>query len=108
MAAFSLAQWRGRFSQSTADARNLRYRAALVLLKRSIRCSRRQIRAKSRWVRNGLFDLSFAMKLSISAELVYTFAAATQIIANLEASETDDQTILSESLDFQPPAHLLS
>jgi transglutaminase-like putative cysteine protease len=48
------------------------------------------------------------MKLSIKAELVYCFAEATQIIANLEASQTSDQTILSESLDVQPPVHLLS
>jgi transglutaminase-like putative cysteine protease len=48
------------------------------------------------------------MKLSIKAELVYTFAEATQIIANLEASQTSDQMILSESLDFQPAAQLLS
>jgi transglutaminase-like putative cysteine protease len=48
------------------------------------------------------------MKLSIKAELVYVFAEATQIIANLEASQTDDQIILSESLDIQPPARLLS
>ena len=41
------------------------------------------------------------MKLSIKAE-------ATQIIANLEASQTSDQTIISESLDVQPPVHLLS
>jgi Bacterial transglutaminase, N-terminal domain len=48
------------------------------------------------------------MKLSIKAELVYSFAEATQIIANLEASHTSDQLILSESLDIQPPARLLS
>jgi transglutaminase-like putative cysteine protease len=48
------------------------------------------------------------MKLSIKAELVYNFAQATQIIANLEASQTTDQTILSESLDVQPPAQILS
>jgi transglutaminase-like putative cysteine protease len=48
------------------------------------------------------------MKLSIKAELVYVFAEATQIIANLEASQTDDQMILSESLDIQPPVRLLS
>src|ERR1700727_2875281 len=48
------------------------------------------------------------MKLSIKADLVYVFAEATQIIANLEASQTDDQMILSESLDIQPPARLLS
>lgn len=48
------------------------------------------------------------MKLSIRAELVYDFAEATQVIANLEASQTSDQTIMSESLDVQPPARLLS
>jgi transglutaminase-like putative cysteine protease len=48
------------------------------------------------------------MKLSIKAELVYTFAQATQVIANIEASHTSDQTILSESFDIQPPAQLLS
>jgi transglutaminase-like putative cysteine protease len=48
------------------------------------------------------------MKLSIKAELVYTFAAATQIIANLQASQTSDQVILSESLDIQPPVQILS
>lgn len=48
------------------------------------------------------------MKLSIRAELVYNFAEATQVIANLEASQTSDQMILSESLDVQPPARLLS
>jgi len=47
------------------------------------------------------------MKLSIVAELVYTFVDATQIIACLEASHTADQTILSESLDVQPPNQLL-
>lgn len=35
------------------------------------------------------------MKLSIAAELVYTFAEATQVIACLEASHTADQTVLS-------------
>jgi transglutaminase-like putative cysteine protease len=48
------------------------------------------------------------MKLSIAAELVYSFAQATQIIANLEASQASDQTILSESLEVQPPTHILS
>ena len=47
------------------------------------------------------------MKLSINAELVYTFAEATQVIACLEASHTADQTVLSESLDVQPPVQLL-
>ena len=48
------------------------------------------------------------MKLSIEAELIYNFAEATQIIANIEASQTSDQVILSESLDIQPPARMLS
>jgi len=48
------------------------------------------------------------MKLSIEAELVYTFVGDTQVIANLEASRTSDQIILSESLDIQPPAEFLS
>jgi hypothetical protein len=48
------------------------------------------------------------MKLSIEAELVYNFANETQVIANLEASRTSDQLILSESLDIQPPAQILS
>jgi hypothetical protein len=46
------------------------------------------------------------VKLSIQAELAYTFEQATQIIANIEASHTNDQMILSESLDIQPPADL--
>ena len=48
------------------------------------------------------------MKLSIKAELVYNFANETQIIANLEASHTSDQVVLSELLDIRPPATLLS
>jgi transglutaminase-like putative cysteine protease len=48
------------------------------------------------------------MKLSIEAELVYNFANDTQIIANLEASRTSDQTILSEAPDFQPQTKVLS
>jgi hypothetical protein len=40
------------------------------------------------------------MKLSIEAELVYNFVGDTQAIANLEASRTSDQIILSESLDI--------
>ena len=48
------------------------------------------------------------MKLAIKAELVYTFAQATQVIANIEASHANDQTVLSESLDIQPPARLRS
>ena len=48
------------------------------------------------------------MKVSIKAELVYSFVEATQIIANIEASHSSDQTILSESLELQPPAKILS
>ena len=48
------------------------------------------------------------MKLSIKAELAYRFADATQIIANIEASHTSDQSVLSETFDFQPPAKVLS
>ena len=48
------------------------------------------------------------MKLSIEAELAYSFAEATQIIANIEASHTNDQMILSESLNFQPPTEIPS
>ena len=48
------------------------------------------------------------MKLSIKAELASSFASATQIIANIEASHTSDQSVLSETLDFQPPAKILS
>ena len=43
------------------------------------------------------------MKLSIDAELFYNFTHDTQVIADLEASRTTDQIILSESLDIQPP-----
>src|ERR1700737_56227 len=42
-----------------------------------------------------------AVKLSINAELAYNFANATQIIANIEASHTSDQSVLSERLDIQ-------
>jgi transglutaminase-like putative cysteine protease len=54
------------------------------------------------------------VKLSIKVELAYSFAEATQIIANMqiianiEASPTSDQLVLSGTLDFQPPAKLLS
>jgi transglutaminase-like putative cysteine protease len=48
------------------------------------------------------------MKLSIEAELAYTFANETQVIANLEASRTSDQIILSETLHIQPPTKFLS
>jgi transglutaminase-like putative cysteine protease len=48
------------------------------------------------------------MKVSIKAELVYSFVEATQVIANIEASHTGDQIILSEALELQPPAKILS
>ena len=48
------------------------------------------------------------MKLSIEAQLVYNFVNDTQVIANLEASRTSDQVILSETLDIQPPTKSLS
>jgi transglutaminase-like putative cysteine protease len=48
------------------------------------------------------------MQIFIKAELIYSFAEATQIIANIEASHTGDQTILSESLNIVPPAQILS
>jgi transglutaminase-like putative cysteine protease len=53
-------------------------------------------------------DTEARMKLSIEAELVYAFAKDTQIIAILEASRTSDQIILSELLDIQPAAKILS
>ena len=51
-------------------------------------------------------NIEDTMKLSIEAELVYNFANDTQVIANLEASRTSDQLILSESLDIQPPTKI--
>ena len=48
------------------------------------------------------------MKLAIKAELVYTFAPETQVVANIEASQSNDQTVISESLDVQPPIQLRS
>ncbi len=47
------------------------------------------------------------MRLSIKAELVYSFQEATQIIASIEAAHTDDQSIISETLDIQPSTRLL-
>ena len=55
-----------------------------------------------------LSNVEDKMKLSIEAELIYNFANDTQIIANLEASQTSDQVILSESLNIQPPTRVLS
>ena len=48
------------------------------------------------------------MKLAIKAELVYTFAPETQVVANIEASQSNDQTVISELLDVQPPIQLRS
>ena len=48
------------------------------------------------------------MKLSIEAELVYNFVDNTQVIANLEASRTSDQSILSESLLISPSVGFIS
>ena len=48
------------------------------------------------------------MKLSIKAELVYSFAPSTQIIATLQASHTDDQMVLSEQLLIEPPVQIRS
>ena len=54
------------------------------------------------------FPFEDIMKLAIKAELVYTFAPETQVIANIEASQSNDQTVISESLDVQPPIQLRS
>jgi hypothetical protein len=51
-------------------------------------------------------EVEDTMKLSIEAQLVSNFANDTQVIANLEASRTSDQVILSETLDIQPPIYL--
>jgi transglutaminase-like putative cysteine protease len=48
------------------------------------------------------------MQLFIKAELIYDFAEATQIIANIEASHASDQMVVSESLDIQPPVQILA
>ena len=48
------------------------------------------------------------MKLSIKTELIYCYSDETQVIANLEASHTRDQKVLSESLDIQPSARVLA
>jgi len=55
-----------------------------------------------------VLEIEDTMKLSIEAQLVYNFANDTQVIANLEASRTSDQVILSETLDIQPPTKFLS
>ena len=53
-----------------------------------------------------VLEIEDTMKLSIEAQLVYNFANDTQVIANLQASRTSDQVILSETLDIQPPIYL--
>jgi transglutaminase-like putative cysteine protease len=53
-------------------------------------------------------DTEVNLKLSIQAELAYSFAQATQVIANIEASHTSDQMVLEESLDIEPPVNVLS
>ena len=45
--------------------------------------------------RKPVLKIEDTMKLSIEAELLYNFADDTQVIANLEASRTSDQIILS-------------
>lgn len=47
------------------------------------------------------------MKLTASAELVYNFTGPTQVIGLLQASRSDDQTILSEELALDPTARLI-
>lgn len=47
------------------------------------------------------------MKISVKAKLVYSFANATQVIASIEAAHSQDQSVMSEVLDIQPPVHLL-
>jgi hypothetical protein len=48
------------------------------------------------------------MRLSIQAEPGYRFLEATQIMANIEASHSSDQMMLSESPDIRPPTKMLS
>lgn len=47
------------------------------------------------------------MKISIRAELTYSFAEETQIIAAIEAARTHDQSVISETLEFPPQIRLL-
>ena len=47
------------------------------------------------------------MKISVNAELVYSFAEATQVIASIEAAHSKDQSVMSEVLDIQPAIPLL-
>jgi hypothetical protein len=56
--------------------------------------------------RGSVPEIEDPMKLSIEAQFVNNFANDTQVIANLEASRTSDQIILSETLDIQPPIYL--
>jgi hypothetical protein len=77
--------------------------------RRSVSSRALKIKAVNRRLRSCKVGLSFRvtrtpMKPSIDAELVYNFTQDAQIIANLQASRTSDQTILSESLDIQPQA----
>ena len=48
------------------------------------------------------------MHLTIRTELVYTFAEATQVIAHIEASRSDDQQVIEERLVLDPPADRVS
>lgn len=47
------------------------------------------------------------MKVSIQADLTYSFAKDTQIIANIEAAHTKDQFVISEMLKILPPVKIL-
>jgi transglutaminase-like putative cysteine protease len=46
------------------------------------------------------------MRLEIEAGLVYEFAGSTQVLISIQASQSRDQDILSESLVFDPDAPL--
>jgi transglutaminase-like putative cysteine protease len=47
------------------------------------------------------------MKVNIQVELVYAFSEETQIIASIEASQSQDQKILNESLVIEPAVELI-
>jgi hypothetical protein len=47
------------------------------------------------------------MKISVKAELVDSFAEATQVIASIEVAHSDDQSAVSEVLDIEPAVNLL-
>ena len=47
------------------------------------------------------------MKLSVKADLTYSFPPETQVIASIEAARSTDQTIISEALNIQPPVQVL-